>query len=548
MRRSWKVAAAALAIAAFVGGGIAGDRLLALSDSARENLKLYTELITAARDRFGGQVEYRDLVYASIHGMLRTLDPHTNFLQPSAYSSMREKQQASFFGLGILVGVRNGKLTVITPIDGTPASRLGIRAGDVIQRIEGEATDKMSIDDAVSRLKGPKDTQVRITIVRAGLDEPLELTVTRAEIPQTTVRYAYMMEPGTGYIAISDFGRSTGDEVERALDKLRGQGMKRLIVDLRNNGGGLLDQAIDVADQFLPKDSTIVETRGRTRDSAQTFEAAGSHRPMDVPVIVLVNSGTASAAEILSGGIQDHDVGLVVGTPTWGKGLVQTVYGLSHGAGLALTTAKYYTPSGRLIQRDYSSYFDYYTRNGVEPGDDRPEGASELPATPPTEAYATDLGRKVYGGGGITPDMEVQPAEIAPFLQYLLGRSAFFLFGMDYARRHPEIDRNWRPDDSVLEEFRQFVKAQKIDTDENLDKGFGTALDRAYALRQIRAEVFTSKFGIEASHQALAEGDAQIQTALTLFPRAEELLAERHRLDQKPEVATPASPADTRRN
>ena len=557
MRRPWKIAAAVLVTVTLVGGTLAGNSLLALSDAARDNLRLYTELLTAARARYGGEVKYRDLVYASIHGMLRALDPHTNFLQPSAYSSMREKQQASFFGLGILVGMRNGRLTVITPIEGTPASRLGIRAGDVIQRIEGEPTDKLTIDEAVSRLKGPKDTQVRITVVRVGLDEPLELTVTRAEIPQTTVRYSYMMEPGTGYIAISDFTRSTSGEVERALTKLRSQGMQRLVVDLRNNGGGLLDQAVDVADQFLSKGSTIVETRGRTRDSGQSFSAAGTHPPLDLPVVVLVNSGTASAAEILSGGIQDHDVGLVVGTPTWGKGLVQTVYSLSYGAGLALTTAKYFTPSGRLIQRDYSSYFDYYTRNGLEPGAPgdaashaAPPSAPSAPAPPipPSEEYATDLGRKVYGGGGITPDVEVEPTEVAPFLQFLLGRSAFFTFGVDYGRRHPEIARDWRPDDAALDELRNWLVEQKIETAQNLETGFAEEKHRAYALRQIRAEVFTSRFGIEAAHQALAEGDAQIQTALTLFPRAEALLTERQRLDQRPSVAAEVPLSDTRKN
>ncbi len=541
MRRPWRLAATVLFLLAVVVGGLAGNRLLALGESARGDLKLYTELLEAARSRYAGEVHFRDLVYSSINGMLRTLDPHTNFLPPTAYSTMREKQQATFFGLGILVGVRNGRLTVIAPIDGTPASRLGIRAGDVIQRIEDEPTDKLSIDEAVSKLKGPKGTQVRISILRVGLDEPLELTVTRAEIPQTTVRYAYMIAPETGYISISDFTRSTSSEVERALAKLKGEGMKRLLLDLRNNGGGLLDQAVDVADQFLPDGSTVVVTRGRTQDSAQSYSADGTHEPIAEPVVVLVNSGTASASEILSGGIQDHDIGLVVGTPTWGKGLVQTVYGLSYGAGLALTTAKYYTPSGRLIQRDYSSYFDYYTRNGLEPGDDNPHPKVEPPAT---EAYSTDLGRKVYGGGGITPDVEVQPTEVAPFLQFLLGRSAFFGFGVDFARRHPEITRDWRPDAAVLAEFRKWVVEQKIDTAEDLEKGFVNAAEQAYALRQIRAEIFATRFGIEASHQVLSEGDAQIQAALGLFPRAEALLAERLRLEKKPDVtaATAARP------
>ena len=532
VRPRWRVAALIVLLAGPLVGAFAGSRLLAVSEGSRENLQLYTELLEAARQRYGGEVTYRELVFASIQGMLRALDPHTNFLSPQAFASMREKQQASFYGLGILVGMRAGRLTVITPIDGTPASRLGIRAGDIIQKIEGEPTDGLAIDEAVSRLKGPKDTQVRITILRAGLDEPLELTVTRAEIPQTTVRYSYMIEPGTGYLAISDFSRSTGDEVARALEKLRGQGMKRLLLDLRNNGGGLLDQAVDVADQFLPKGSTIVETRGRIRDSLQSFSAAGDRKPMDVPVVVLVNSGTASAAEILSGAIQDHDVGLVVGTPTWGKGLVQTVYNLSYGAGLALTTAKYYTPSGRLIQRDYSSYYDYYTRADVDG-----EGAdATTPRVPPTEEFKTDLGRKVYGGGGITPDVEVKPTELAPFLQFLLSRSAFFSFAVEYANRHPTLDRSWTPDAAALDEFRRYLVDKKIDTAEDVEAGLAEESHRAYALREIRAEALTSRFGVEAAHQIRAQGDAQIQSALSLFPRASELLAERMRLGHPPEV------------
>src|SRR6185295_11315699 len=227
------------------------------------------------------------------------------FLPPDAYTGMREKQQASFYGLGILVGSRNGQLTVISPLEGTPASRMGIQAGDVISTIEGEPTDKMGMDEAVSKLKGPKGTQVKITVVRRGLPEPLAMSITRAEIPQTTVRQAYMLTPDTGYIQLSEFARSTGKEMEDAIQKLKVAGMKRLLVDLRNNGGGLLDQAIEVAEQFLPEGATIVETRGRTRDSFQSYEASSRHQEIGLPVVVLVNEGTASAAEILSGAIQD---------------------------------------------------------------------------------------------------------------------------------------------------------------------------------------------------------------------------------------------------
>jgi carboxyl-terminal processing protease len=522
VRRSWRLAAAAVLLLATLAGGLAGDRVLALSAAARDGLQLYSDLLTAAHARYGADVTYRDLVYASIQGMLRTLDPHTNFLSPENFAQMREKQQSSFFGLGILVGMRGGRLTVISPIEGTPASRLGIRAGDVIDLIEGEPTSKMTIDEAVGKLKGPKGTAVHISILRAGLPEPLQLTVVRDEIPQTTVRYAYLIAPETGYIAISDFARSTGDEVARALAELHRQGMKRLILDLRNNGGGLLDQAVDVGDQFLPKGASIVETRGRTRDSRQSFTAAGSHPPFGLPLVVLVNSGTASASEIVSGAIQDHDVGLIVGTPTWGKGLVQTLYNLPYGAGLALTTAKYYTPSGRLIQRDYHSYFDYYTRADVEPSG---HGAGKPPAH--REVFHTDVGREVYGGGGITPDVEVQPAEVPPYLQFLLAHAAFLNFGVEYAGSHPDLGRDWKPEPEVAEEFGRWLVEHKIDTRDDVTRGLAGPADRVFALRQIRAEALASKFGIQASHQVLAEGDAQIQAALGLFPKAAELLARR---------------------
>lgn len=473
-------------------------------------------------------MRFRDLVFSSIQGMLRGLDPHTNFLTPESFRSMRERQSASFYGLGILVGMRGGRLTVISPLEGSPAARLGLRPGDVIYRIEGEPTAKMSVDEAVSKLKGPKDSQVRITILRVGLDEPLEFTVTRAEIPQNTVRFAYLIAPGTGYLSISDFARSTGAEVGRAIAKLRNEGMERLVLDLRNNGGGLLDQAVDVADQFLPRGATIVETRGRRPELAQPFQAAGAHEDLNLPLVVLVNGGTASAAEIVAGAIQDHDVGLVVGQSTWGKGLVQTVFNLPHGAGLALTTAKYFTPSGRLIQRDYSSFFDYYQRDIEEDeGEANPSAAPDRSGG--REEFRTDLGRIVYGGGGIAPDVEVRLREIPPFAQFLLARGAFFRFGVEYAGAKADLDRDWKPDRSVLEAFRIWALREGIESAERLAEGLRDPEVEDVALRQIRAEVLASRFGVEASHRVLAEGDLQIQRALAELPRASELLAERQR-------------------
>lgn len=545
MRKPWRWTAIFLFAAALLTGTFYGTRIQALNEETRESMKLYTELLGVARQNYGAEINYRDLVYASIQGMTRTLDPHTSFLAPQAYDGMRQRQQASFFGLGILVGQRNGRVTVITPIDGGPAARLGIRAGDIIDTIDGEDTEPMSVDDAVGLLKGPKGSPVTITILRRGLEKPLEMTVIRAEIPQTTVRYSYMMTADTGYMRITDFNRSTGQEVTEKLAELRSQGMKRLLIDLRNNGGGLLDQAIEVGELFVPKGTRIVETRGRTRSSHQTFYADERRSDMEAPIVVLVNSGTASAAEILAGAIQDHDIGIIAGSPTWGKGLVQTVYSLSYGAGLALTTAKYYTPSGRLIQRDYSSYYDYYAYNPQTLDSTLDEGEEEVPtAHTAAETFETDLGRKVYGGGGITPDIALEPRAVSPFLQRLFTHNAFFDFAVDYHNRKPVKSKEWKPPTEMVAEFRDWLAAEEIRTQEELKDDLEDPETREFVNRQIHAEIFNASFGQEDWHRVLAKGDDQIQAALGLFGDASDLLASRQKLQLETERRASLSSSD----
>lgn len=525
MRRPWRIAAIALFTLALVAGGLLGDRLLALTDQTRDTLHLYTDLVKVAHDRYGSEVSYRDLVYASIQGMIRTLDPHTTFLVAEEYQGMREKQQTSYYGLGILVGVRNGMLTVIAPLEGTPGARLGIQPGDVISTIEGEPTETMGLDDAVSKLKGPKGTQVHITIARRGMEKPIEMAVTRAEIPQTTVRLAYMITPTTGYIQVAEFSRGTGAEVAEAIDKLKAKGMTRLLVDLRNNGGGLLDPAIEMCEELLPEGSTIVETKGRTRDSFQTYKVNSRRTRFDLPLVVLVNEGTASASEIVSGAVQDHDRGLIVGTPSWGKGLVQTVYNLSYGTGLALTTAKYYTPSGRLIQRDYSSYFDYYTHADA--------GSPEITGKKVGEdqVFKTDLGRKVYGGGGITPDVVIEDEKLSASEQFLQARNAFANFAVDYSRRTPVKSQDWKPGPDVIQAFHDWLVQEKIASKAEVDDALLTQETRNYSALEIRAELLNIAFGQEARHRARAQGDKQIGTALGEFDHAAALLSQRRGLD-----------------
>ncbi len=537
MSKPWRTLAIFLFTAALVFGAAVGDQLLAVGGEPSPEVQTYTELLMVAHENYGAEVSYRDLVYASIQGMLRTLDPHTSFLSPEAYDDMRQRQQGSFYGLGILVSKRSGQLTVISPIEGTPAWRLGLRAGDIISTIEGEATDIMSLDDAVTKLKGPKGTQVNVSIVRRGLDEPLRMAITRAEIPQNTVRYAYMMTDDTAYIRLTDFTRSSSSEMEEALEKLSADGMEKLILDLRGNGGGLLDQTVKISNLFVPQHTKIVETRGRISSSYQTFLAEDDIVPFGRPMVVLVDRGSASAAEILAGAIQDHDVGLIAGTPTWGKGLVQTVYNLSYGAGMALTTAKYYTPSGRLIQRDYSSFYDYYNYdpNGEEEASED-AGEGEDVATPEVQLdspeFRTDLGRSVYGGGGITPDVTVELPNGPVELQGLFVNNAFFNYAVDFHSRHDIDSIGWTPPDDLLETFRQWLIAEQLATVEELDEVFAKEEARDFAKRQIHADIMNSAFGTEASHRVLAKGDPQIQAALGLFDEATQMLAQRREIKQ----------------
>ncbi len=541
MKKPWRNLALVLFVAAVLVGGVAGGNLLAVASGEFAPVREYTDLVEAAHAHYAvPDVAYRDLIYASIGGMLRSLDPHTSFLPPVAYDSMRERQQSSFYGLGIYVGTRNGRLTVISPIEGTPGYKKGIRAGDIIHLIDGEPTDEMSRNEAIRNLKGPKGTDVTVTLLRPGLDEALVVTVTRAEIPQETVRHVHMLKPDIGFVWVTDFSRSTGGELERALADLREQGMERLILDLRDNGGGLLDQAIEVSDQFVPPGSTIVETRGRIDSSHQTYSSTGRHEPLGLPIVVLVDTGSASASEIVSGAIQDHDIGLVVGVSTWGKGLVQTVYELSYGAGLALTTARYYTPAGRLIQRDYSSYWDYYTEYDVNGsnGEDAAEGEEQVVAEPrpPEErpVFYTDLGREVFGGGGVTPDYVVEQDEPPALIWRLQNqtRSAFHRFPFEVGNWEDIESTDWQVPDEYLDRFWAWVVEEEFATAEELEETLEDPEVERYARVRLRYEIFNTAFGLTEGFVAGAELDNQLARALELLDEAEDLLDQRMDLDR----------------
>src|SRR5438132_29901 len=500
-------------------GGFYGNRLFGspLQGEAQNRSQEYTDLLAAVTQWAPEDVGSDKFVYSSIDGMLRTLDPHSTFLEPKEYADMQDRQKGSFYGLGILVTKRNDQVTVITPLEGTPAARLGIRAGDVISEVEGTSTDDLTLDEVVKRLKGPKGTTVHIKIIRVRIKEPIPLTIVRAAIPTNSISNTLMIRPGVGYIRIKDFTSTTVRELDDAVDKLRGQGLQKLVLDLRGNPGGLLDAAVGVADHFLDKGQMIVYTKGRTSDSAQDYVAPGKHQKLEVPLVVVVNRGSASASEIVAGAIQDHDRGLVVGETSWGKGLVQSVYTLQYGAGLALTTSKYYTPSGRNIQRDYSSFYDYYVADDSEDG-----GTAEIPLKD-RKQFKTDVGRVVYGGGGITPDVIIKPAPLSRTTQLLEVRSAIFNYAVEYAANHPDLNKDLVITQNVIDDFARFAADKDIAPVDEIRQALDKPNDRKYIERALKAEIVAAKYGFDASYPFRLQGDTQIEKALDVFPDAQKL-------------------------
>jgi carboxyl-terminal processing protease len=478
--------------------------------------------------------------------MLGTLDPHTNFLEPEEYSSMVEKQRGSFYGLGIIISKRNGKVTVITPVEGSPADRLGIRAGDVIDKVEGQPIDDLPVDTVVKKFKGPKGTKVHITILRPGMDEPLEMTVPRAEIPTNSVSYSSLVEPGVGYIRLKDFTQTSASEVAENWDRLEKQGMKKLVLDLRGNPGGLLDQAIAVSDFFLSKNEKIVVTRGRAGSQEERRVAPGKSTHARIPVVVLVNKGSASASEIVAGALQDHDRAVIAGQTTWGKGLVQFDYNLSDGAGLALTTRKYYTPSGRCIQRDYKDVLEYLSPEDEEGGDaDETGPARDAVSSQKKESFRTDAGRTVYGGGGITPDIFVKAPTLSRYATTLYARGLFFEFAVDYLAKRPLIARDFAVTDAVRDEFFKFVEAKPgLPFEKGAKATYAEEKDPLVVDRALREEILTAKFGDEAGYKVSLENDVQLKKALTLFPDAEKLAVahEQMLLAKKSDLKGPVAP------
>src|SRR6476659_688438 len=480
----------------------------------KDSLKQFTQVYQVVEDNYAEPVNADKAIYnGAIPGMLHSLDPHSNFFDPKSYSLLKEDQRGKYYGVGMTVGPRNNKVIVIAPFVGTPAYRAGIHPGDIIIAVDGKATDNMSTGDVAELLKGPKGTTVRITVLREGSDKPLDFNVVRDEIPRYSVDLHFLVRPGIGYMHVAQFNETTEHEVAQALDEMGD--IKGLILDLRQNPGGLLSEGVGVADKFLRKGALIVSHHGRSSPEKR-YTATHGNGGKEYPLVVLVNRGTASAAEIVAGAIQDHDRGLIAGEITFGKGLVQTVYPLSENTGLALTTAKYYTPSMRLIQRDYSnvSLYDYYFNRESEENE---HNASR-------EVKLTDSGRTVYGGGGITPDVKIAAVKSNHFQDSLLQHYAFFNFAKHYAVTH-KPGKGFEVDDVVLQDFRKFMDDEKIAyTEAELLE------NNAWVRSSIKSEIFVDVFGQEEGLKVRAETDPQVTKALDLLPQAKQLAENARRI------------------
>jgi carboxyl-terminal processing protease len=557
-RRFTITAVGIILIAAIFGGLIGSTRSFSRLTSAGtanayreadEIEKDYNEAITTINSNYSGDIDYEKATQAAIQGMLSTLDPHSSYFSYTEFRKLKEDQDSRFYGIGVTIVQHRDGVYVQSAVEGTPAARLGLRYGDRILEVDGKDAREWSSEQVSKNVRGGKGEPVTIKVDRAGAEQPMNFTIIRDSVPLPTIRNSYIIRPGTGYIGLTGgFQRSSDEELREAMKKLGSQGMRQLILDLRGNPGGLLDQAIDVASEFLPRGLVVVSVKGRTEYSEPIVYKSNGSEPATVPLVILINRNTASASEIVAGAIQDHGRGLIVGETSFGKGLVQRIFQLPFNTGLTLTTARYYTPYGRSLQRDYSSgsLYDYYTRHESVENEAQPSASpdhrnleSPLALASPTPhpnsgpAVTTAAGRVFYGGGGITPDIEVREPTNTP-VRLRIGEAAFHFTRQlaagqvttleSYRIEKVQYGKNPRPNDlaitdRVVEAFREFVRAHpdfqvaSVQIEEELE----------FTKLRLRQEIITAGYSNDAGARVLLDNDLQIIRALEALPDAKRL-------------------------
>jgi carboxyl-terminal processing protease len=502
----------------------------------------YREAITTVEDRYAGEIDYEKATQAAIQGMLFTLDPHSMYFPALEFKKLKEDQSSSFYGIGVQIRRHDDGVYIESVVEGTPANRAGLRNGDRILEVDGKDARDWSSEEVSKNVRGDRMRSVELKVERAGEEVPLNVKILRDAVPLPSIRNSFMITPGTGYIGlVGGFQHTSDDELREDITSLKKDGMRQMVLDLRNNPGGLLDQAIDVASEFLPRDKVVVSVKGRSEYTDPAVYKSNGRDPEDVPLVVLINRNTASASEIVAGSIQDHGRGLVVGETSFGKGLVQHIFQLPYNTGLTLTTARYYTPYGRSLQRDYSSgsLYDYYVRHDqnddqqpTQPGQPSPNESSTPARTSNSPAFRTAAGRVFYGGGGITPDIEARGLTASAVRGRIIEAAFYFnrqltagkITGFESYRvdkvdyEHSPKPADYPLTDRLLEAFRNYVRKEQprllipqIDAD----------LD--FVKLRLRYETVTAAFGGDAGQRILLESDPQALRAISVLPDAKRL-------------------------
>ncbi|HSU16559.1 S41 family peptidase [Longimicrobium sp.] len=506
------VAPALVAGVALVSGGWLLQRGVTGQQSVFQRAQLFDEVLHYVETRYVDEHAEGDLYQKAIEGMLGQLgDPHTVFMTADEYAQLHLQTSGEYGGLGIQLAPREGYITAVSVLPGTPAERAGIRVGDMLVEIDGKDAKGWNEDFAVKALRGAIGTPVNLTVRRVGVDQPLHFTINREEIHLHSVPYAYMAAPGVGYVDLLVFSQTSTDELRAAIERLKQQGARKLVLDLRGNPGGLLDQGVAVSDLFLRRGQSIVETRYRNPMESETYRAS-SDEAVDLPMVVLVDAYSASAAEIVSGALQDHDRALVIGTTSYGKGSVQSVYRLSGGNFLKLTTGKWYTPSGRSIQKPY--------RPGQTEADADADSASAAADTTRRRAYRTDSGRTVMGGGGIVPDLTVRDTTTLAERAFITAvsrkasvyNSVVMRYALEYERRMPNLQPSFPVTPQMRQELFTRLRAAGVEITPEQYAGAQRWVDR-----QLANQIAVSRFGQSAAAQRNDVDDKALQEAVRLL-------------------------------
>lgn len=536
MKRRFSIWTVAVLMLVGVFAGMEINQLIS-GDTMYDQLNKLKDILSFTEKYYVEEPDLKKLTEAAINGMLSTLDPHSIYIPAKAFERVAEDFRGKFEGIGISFRVLNDTITVVETIGGGPSARLGILANDRIVKINDTSAIGYKDEQVLARLRGPKGTKVTVTIIRPGVKEPLVFEIIRDEISLVSVTAAFMYNDEVGYISVDKFNEQTNNEMQRALTKLKEQGMKRLILDLRWNPGGYLEQAFQMADLFLdggtrdnPK--KIVYTKARRPEYEEAYFAKSGDPYEKLPVIVLVNNASASASEIVAGAIQDWDRGLVVGETTFGKGLVQRQWRLSDGSALRLTIAKYYTPSGRLIQRPYEGKEkEEYQREAFQRNEQEGENIEHKGESDTTRpVFKTSIGRVVYGGGGITPDYIVKSNQISSLTENILRRDMFFQFIKDYLDAQGQkirstygkdllsFKKSFQVSDDLMSDFRSFITKNGLTVEEK-----DYQKDLALIKIRLKAEIARRLWNHEGFATIMLDTDTQFQKAVGLFPEAEKI-------------------------